>query len=552
MKNKFINLKKILPVVFLLLVSYFYGQVRIANSILNTVAFNSSAFIDASSNPEYNLPANPNIGKGLLYPRTDLRTFTAFSGLPVGIPNSYPSYYDGLMVFNTATSGVAGVGNTEGTLCRGYWYYDNPQVSGTTISTTGTWRPLRPDLCSSTNPPVVTTLNCSGVTLTGTLTQGVAAAGVSVTVPYTGGNGVVYPEGASIPSTGVTELFATLQADTLANGDGTLTYTITGTPTSSGTAHFAISFGGKSCDLQVTVAPAASPVTLNCLGIISDNVNFTQGVFMSGNQYFTMIPFTGGPISYPTQEINSTGVFGLKATLQANTSSNQFVFLISGTANSVGEANFAFTYEGQTCTFKRNVIGGAPSNPDTVVMCGSSKAWRTRNEGATPGSDPNTPSSQIQGAKFIWGQPTPVMTQSDDIANPNAIPMNPNLNFTWTSPTKSSTDPCPSGFRVPTRTEWDTLISNNSYTILGGGIGSPTNFGSAIQFHCTNGNTLTLPYAGGRNRTTGILHDRGEQGYYWYGDSSPTGMIALFGMAGPQAYTGSDIGSGYSVRCISE
>ncbi|RNA63288.1 hypothetical protein D1631_15820 [Chryseobacterium nematophagum] len=553
MKNKFINLEKILPIVFVLLVSCFYGQVRISNSILNTVAPNSSAFIDASSNPEYNLSTN--VGKGLLYPRTDLTTFMAFSGLPVGIPNSYPTYYDGFMLFNTATSGVAGVGATEGTLCRGFWYYDNPSSSSVTG---GTWRPFRPDLCSPTNP-VVTALNCAGATVTGTLTQGAVASGVSVQVPYTGGNGEAYSAGTAIPSTGVTGLTATLQAGTLANGNGTLTYTISGTPATSGTAHFAIVFGGQSCDLQVTVVAVSSPVTLNCSGathypLANPNIPQSFNPPLFPGTYYTTIPFTGGTGTYGSQTIPSDGqVLGLVATLRAGQMSDQqLIFDISGQTLNSGVAIFVFNFQGQVCSFTRNVVGGTPVNPGEVVMCGSSQAWMTHNLGADMSADPNTPSSQIQGAKYQWGQPTPLITQSDDIANPNPITMPLyNGNNSWNSPAKTATDPCPSGFRVPTSGEWNTLIDNNTYTILGSGPDSPTNFGSAIQFHCTNGNVLTLPYAGSRERNSGALIGRGEQGYYWYGNIVGIRNV-LFTLSGPLLFNGGDLSNGFSVRCISQ
>ncbi len=118
-------------------VSFSFAQVRIVNSSTNPAAPGSSAFIDASSNTATN--STTNIGKGLLFPRTDLSTFAAFglSGTS-GIPNNYPSRFDGMIVYNTATGGVAGVGSTQGTLSPGFWYYDNKS----TTNTGGTWRPL--------------------------------------------------------------------------------------------------------------------------------------------------------------------------------------------------------------------------------------------------------------------------------------------------------------------------------------------------------------------------------------------------------------------------
>ena len=54
----------------------------------------------------------------------------------------------------------------------------------------------------------------------------------------------------------MTGLTATLSAGTLANGNGSVTITITGTPATSGTANFAISLGGQSCNLTVSVSAA--------------------------------------------------------------------------------------------------------------------------------------------------------------------------------------------------------------------------------------------------------------------------------------------------------
>ena len=106
----------------------------------------------------------------------------------------------------------------------------------------------------------ITALSCSTATNNGTLTQGLAAAGVISSVPYTGGNGGTYTA-QTVTSTGVTGLTATLAAGTLLSGAGSLTYTITGTPATSGTASFALSLGGQTCTLTRTVnAPAGNTV----------------------------------------------------------------------------------------------------------------------------------------------------------------------------------------------------------------------------------------------------------------------------------------------------
>lgn len=74
------------------------------------------------------------------------------------------------------------------------------------------------------------------------------------TVPYAGGNGASYAAGSVIASTGVTGLTAVLQSGVLANGTGNLSYTVSGTPATTGTASFAISFGGQTCSLSLAVS----------------------------------------------------------------------------------------------------------------------------------------------------------------------------------------------------------------------------------------------------------------------------------------------------------
>ena len=104
----------------------------------------------------------------------------------------------------------------------------------------------------------ITTLACASATYSATATAATAYTGTA-TVPYTGGNGVAYSAGSAIASTGITGLTATLATGILASGAGSVTFAITGTPSAAGTAAFAISLGGQSCSISLTVA--AAPVT---------------------------------------------------------------------------------------------------------------------------------------------------------------------------------------------------------------------------------------------------------------------------------------------------
>ncbi len=115
--------------------------------------------------------------------------------------------------------------------------------------------------CKKTSSPApaptasISTLNCSSAIASTAGTSGTMFNG-TITVPYSGGNGVAYSVGSAITSTGVLGLTAILQGGTLANGNGNFTYTVTGTPATDGTASFNISFSGMSCTVTVIVNEA--------------------------------------------------------------------------------------------------------------------------------------------------------------------------------------------------------------------------------------------------------------------------------------------------------
>lgn len=127
----------------------------------------------------------------------------------------------------------------------------------------------------------VTALDCDSATISASATVDVVYSGTA-TVPYTGGNGVSYSEGAAISSTGVSGLTAVLEAGTLESGAGELTYTITGTAESTGTASFAITFGGQSCSIEVTVAETVA--TTDC-----DDVTGVEKVVCLANAFLATL-----------------------------------------------------------------------------------------------------------------------------------------------------------------------------------------------------------------------------------------------------------------------
>ena len=126
-------------------------------------------------------------------------------------------------------------------------------------------------------PGTISALNCSSATNNGTLTATTNTSSVTSVISYTGGNGGPH-NGQVVTSTGVTGLTATLQAGSFANGNGSLTYTITGIPAASGIASFTLNISGNSCTLTRIINSATQQTTSSYGPNISD---------LDGNLYKT-------------------------------------------------------------------------------------------------------------------------------------------------------------------------------------------------------------------------------------------------------------------------
>jgi uncharacterized protein (TIGR02145 family) len=149
-----------------------------------------------------------------------------------------------------------------------------PNTSGNNIN----------DTTKTSNDVSISGFDCAGVKIVGTLTKDKAASNVTATLTYSGGNGKTYLTKYHT-SSGVTGLSATLLAGTLADGEGTLVYIISGTPSSAGTANFVIALGGKSCTITIVVDEVTQNPTIGKPGPnITDSENNTYKTVYIGTQ----------------------------------------------------------------------------------------------------------------------------------------------------------------------------------------------------------------------------------------------------------------------------
>ena len=250
----------------------------------------------------------------------------------------------------------------------------------------------------------------------------------------------------------------------------------TGTPAQTGTAGTAaVTF--PTLGTQIVVA---NPVMLNG--------NTTTGKF-------TLSAITIGPL---TQTVSSAALTGLKIT-------PGIMYNLKFTLSPADV--YLDNYNGQ----KAARING--------------KVWMLYNLGDNR-TDPNTgPFDQSNFYQF--GRNTVVATgstQTAEIAGWNTTIAADNAwnSGTEAAPVKTGNDPCPQNYRIPTRTELQSLLDGTTKTEIGTFSDSPTNF-SAAKVYTSNRNSsvkLTFPAIGARNAAAGRVNNRGISPHVWTSTAS--------------------------------
>jgi uncharacterized protein (TIGR02145 family) len=184
------------------------------------------------------------------------------------------------------------------------------------------------------------------------------------------------------------------------------------------------------------------------------------------------------------------------------------------------------------------------ANPET------GRVWMDRNLGASRAAISST-DSEAYGDLYQWGRAadghqnrnsSTTSTQSgsdkpghgDFIIGPTDWRSSQNDNL-WQG-IDGINNPCPSGYRLPTKAEWDEEMESWSSDDRNGAFASP----------------LKLPVSGSRGSSSGSLFAVGSSGSYWSSSVSGTDALRLI-FSSSNANTSNNFrASGNSIRCIKD
>lgn len=199
------------------------------------------------------------------------------------------------------------------------------------------------------------------------------------------------------------------------------------------------------------------------------------------------------------------------------------------------------------------------------------RIWMSHNLGADTTLDPDTDPTvrALLGNYYQFGRPNMAATANTGNGAVSGWNTNQAADGSWNSgtesnPTKTANDPCPNGFRIPTRQEFEDLINSSNTSNIGTWTSNSTanTIGAAKVMTSKNNPSakLTFPATGYRNASNGTLYWRGGSGLYWTISVAGSNLTRFTITQNSVAISTGNSNqpnnlaktSGFSVRCISE
>lgn len=348
-------------------------------------------------------------------------------------------------------------------------------------------------------PPSVQTNSASNITTTGATLSGDVTFDGNTTVTA---RGFMY-------GTDANNLTQSVQSG---SGTGSFTKTLTGL--SYGTTYYykayATNSGGTSYgDVRTftTIAVYLPTVTTGTASSVTGTgATLSGNVTSDGNTTVTARGFVYG-----------TSANNLSQTVQSGSGTGSFTKALTGLSSNTTyyykayATNTAGTAYGDVMTFTTPASTGTVNGHDWVDLgLPSGTRWATCNVGAS------TPSAY--GNYYAWGETSTKSAYTEDnytySDNPTTLPSNRD----------AATANWGSGWRMPTGTEMNELISNCTVTW------TTQNGVNGRLFTGPNGNSIFLPAAG--YRLDSELDNAGTRGYYWssslYSDTADSAWYLYF------------------------
>ncbi len=135
-------MKKIVYLIFAVAGTSLSAQV-LTNNNTSPIITNSNVMLDGSTSFSNEAGAGANVGKGIVIPSVDLVNFQFDLTYADGF--TFPTYFDGMLVYNNATGNTLTTGNRSSTataVTPGYYYFYNPNGASNGNVTAGVWRPV--------------------------------------------------------------------------------------------------------------------------------------------------------------------------------------------------------------------------------------------------------------------------------------------------------------------------------------------------------------------------------------------------------------------------